>query len=235
MIGGLNRYILQWSGKLKSSPPPRIHVFLWLFAKNKILTRDNLSKRKTVDDLTCIFCSESESLAHLFFQLLCVCSDVDHSEMVGTQVGQDFESVAKLWINNKKFKLINTFTSAVLWSLWRTRNNMVFQGECWMGMMKVVRRCAGTLRNWKLMMNMEEDGQMECWALELERRSSCPPKIEWFQGGLNDADQESCSDGTVLNNLNACNCVVESRQLASSPAMLGQVPENFHVLSVSDE
>jgi hypothetical protein len=35
---------------------------------------------------------------------------------------------------------------------------MIFQGECWMGVMKVVRRCAGTLRNWKLMMNMEEAG-----------------------------------------------------------------------------
>jgi hypothetical protein len=27
-----------------------------------------------------------------------------------------------------------------------------------MGVMKVVRRCAGTLRNWKLMTNMEEAG-----------------------------------------------------------------------------
>jgi hypothetical protein len=55
--------------------------------------------------------------------------------------------------------------------------------------------------------------------------------MEWFRRGLNDADQESSSDGAVLNNLNACNSVVESGQLA----MLGQVPENFYVLSVSDE
>jgi hypothetical protein len=73
---------------------------------------------------------------------------------------------------------------------------------------------------------------MERWALELERRSSCPPKMEWFRRGLNDADQESSSDGAVLNNLNACNSVVvESGQLA----MLGQVLENFYVLSVSAE
>jgi hypothetical protein len=45
---------------------PRIHVFLWLFAKNKLPTRDNLSKRKTIDDKTCIFYSECESLVHLF-------------------------------------------------------------------------------------------------------------------------------------------------------------------------
>jgi hypothetical protein len=80
--------------------------------------------------------------------------------MVGIQVGQDFESMAKLWINNKKFKLVNIFTSVVLWSLSRTRNNMIFQGECWLGVMKVLRRCARTLRNWKLMLNSEEAGQL---------------------------------------------------------------------------
>jgi hypothetical protein len=106
-------------------------VFLWLFAKNKLLSRDNLSKRKSIDDKTCIFCSESESLTHLFFNC-CVSVQlwITVAELLGVQVGQDFESVAKLWINNKKFKLINICTSAVLWSLWRTRNDMIFQGIC---------------------------------------------------------------------------------------------------------
>jgi hypothetical protein len=37
---------------------PRFHIFLWLLTNNKILTRDNLAKRKYVEDLTCLFCSE---------------------------------------------------------------------------------------------------------------------------------------------------------------------------------
>jgi hypothetical protein len=37
---------------------PRIHFFLWLMSKNKILTRDNLEKRRRVEDLTCLFCAE---------------------------------------------------------------------------------------------------------------------------------------------------------------------------------
>lgn len=47
--------------------PPRVHFFLWLLTKNKVLTRDNVSKRKSVDDERCLFCSEKETIIHLFF------------------------------------------------------------------------------------------------------------------------------------------------------------------------
>jgi len=47
--------------------PPRVHIFLWLLASNKILTRDNLAKRNRVDDLNCLFCPEPETVHHLFF------------------------------------------------------------------------------------------------------------------------------------------------------------------------
>ena len=48
--------------------PPRVQIFLWLLSKNKLLTRDNLAKRRNVDDKTCVFCSEPESIYHLFFE-----------------------------------------------------------------------------------------------------------------------------------------------------------------------
>jgi hypothetical protein len=51
----------------KLSVPSRCYIFLWLLAKNKVLTRDNLAKRKRLDDLSCLFCTESESVSHLFF------------------------------------------------------------------------------------------------------------------------------------------------------------------------
>jgi hypothetical protein len=47
--------------------PPKIHFFLWLVVHNKILTRDNLVKRQSVDDLTCVFCNEPETCTHMFF------------------------------------------------------------------------------------------------------------------------------------------------------------------------
>lgn len=47
--------------------PPRVHSFLWLVSQNKILTRDNVSKRKKVDDETCVFCCEKEIVHHILF------------------------------------------------------------------------------------------------------------------------------------------------------------------------
>jgi hypothetical protein len=41
-------------------------------------------------------------------------------------VGRDFESVAKLWIRDRKCKFVNIVNIVVLCSLWKTRNNMCF-------------------------------------------------------------------------------------------------------------
>jgi hypothetical protein len=62
--------------------PLRIHIFLCLMANNKTLTRDNLAKRKTVEDSSCLFCDDKESIHHLFFECCVakhmwqVCSDI---------------------------------------------------------------------------------------------------------------------------------------------------------------
>jgi hypothetical protein len=50
--------------------PSRIHIFLWLLANNKTLTRDNLAKRREVEDGSCLFCIEQESTKHLFLSVV---------------------------------------------------------------------------------------------------------------------------------------------------------------------
>jgi hypothetical protein len=76
--------------------PSRIHIFLWLLAKNKILTRDNLAKRKEVDDRSCMFCMESESADHLFFKCCVACYIwEDVAEIMSIVVVRDFESMIK--------------------------------------------------------------------------------------------------------------------------------------------
>lgn len=47
--------------------PPRVQYFLWLLSKKRLLTRDNLGKRRKADDPSCLFCVEQESVNHLFF------------------------------------------------------------------------------------------------------------------------------------------------------------------------
>ena len=47
--------------------PPRVNIFLWLFANNKLMSKDNLLKRGIEKSPECMFCTESESIQHLFF------------------------------------------------------------------------------------------------------------------------------------------------------------------------
>jgi hypothetical protein len=113
----------------KISVPSRIHIFLWLVANNKVLTRDNLAKRKTFDDASCLFCLETESVHHLFFGCCIAKLLWSHlSDMSNRIIGADFESVAGLWLCEKKFKALNICSSAILWSLWKMRNLLCFQG-----------------------------------------------------------------------------------------------------------
>jgi hypothetical protein len=111
----------------KLKVPSRVHFFLWLLSKNKILTRDNLEKRMKLDDTTCVFCTEKETTCHLFFG--CVVAQRTWqviSQVLGVEIGAYYESIARLWLCNKKYEVANIVTSAVCWSIWKLRNVMIF-------------------------------------------------------------------------------------------------------------
>ena len=46
--------------------PLKIKIFLWLVKQNRVLTRDNLSRRGWSGNMQCVYCSEMESVNHLF-------------------------------------------------------------------------------------------------------------------------------------------------------------------------
>jgi hypothetical protein len=48
------------------------------------------------------------------------------SRIIGVQSGDSYESVAKLWLCNKKFGVINMGTSVVCWSIRKLRNSICF-------------------------------------------------------------------------------------------------------------
>jgi hypothetical protein len=67
------------------------------------------------------------------------------SEILGLNIGHDFESVARFWLANKKHKVTNTISAAVLWSFWKFRNELCFQGRKWMGLKDVLFKIARML------------------------------------------------------------------------------------------
>jgi hypothetical protein len=90
--------LVMWKIKV----PPRIHIFLWLLSNNKVLTRDNLAKRKQLDDNTCLFCKEAESTNHIFSEC-CVARLMWDlvAEITGLPRVNDFISLGKCWVMGK--------------------------------------------------------------------------------------------------------------------------------------
>ena len=132
--------------------PPRIHVFLWLLANDKILTRINFSRQRQVDDTTYLFCSEVETAQHLFCE--CVVAKIiweTISDILEIQIGSDFESIARWWISEDRNSVINVISSATLWSIWTIRNAMCFQGLRWPGVKVLLQRTSAFIRSWRVL------------------------------------------------------------------------------------
>jgi hypothetical protein len=120
------------SNKTKLDVPPSIHILFWLLANNKVLTRDSLAKRKQLDDKTCLFCKDAESVNHLFFECCVARLMWGHvAEITGLPIVNDFISFGKFCVMWQNLADMNVLSSAVLWTLWKTRNNLCFQGMCW--------------------------------------------------------------------------------------------------------
>jgi hypothetical protein len=82
--------------------PPRIHIFMWLLSNDKLQTRDNLSKRRPVEDGSCLFYKEYESTRHLFFECGVAKPVWDViSDIFNISVGASFVSVARWWLSKK--------------------------------------------------------------------------------------------------------------------------------------
>jgi uncharacterized Fe-S radical SAM superfamily protein PflX len=94
-------------------------------ARNKVLTRDNLAKRRALDDVTCLFCSEAELAGHLFFSC-CVetCVWERATDVLNIGMVNDFESLARWWIRGEKYNAINVFHVGVLWTLWKKKRTV---------------------------------------------------------------------------------------------------------------
>src|SRR3954470_19418924 len=113
------------------------------------MTRDNLKKRHLNKPEDCVFCSEDESIDHLFFQCL-VAKQVWNiiSQFFGFAIGNDYLSVAKNWILNKKHAVLNSVCSAVLWCLWKFRNDLIFNGLPWINLHQVLGKILTSVRHW---------------------------------------------------------------------------------------
>jgi predicted RNase H-like nuclease len=94
-----------------------------------LLCGDNLAKRRKVEDASCLFCLEPETVQHILFE--CVVAKqcwLVISNATGCRLGENIvEKIGKYWLSDKKHCLTNIISSAVIWSIWKLRNELCFQ------------------------------------------------------------------------------------------------------------
>jgi hypothetical protein len=123
-------YGLNFSRIWKAKLPLKIKIFMWLVIQNSILTKDNLGKRKWKGNKSCAFCSENESVQHLFFE----CSTAKY---VWSLLAHSLGAVCRpnsleqywTWVQNILPQAPSMHTvglATVVWAIWRTRNNVCF-------------------------------------------------------------------------------------------------------------
>jgi hypothetical protein len=70
---------------------------------------------------------------------------------LGVEIGFNYENLAKYWLCNKKFGVINMVSSAVCWCLWKIRNLLCFEGAVWISERMVCQRLIPMLKCWRVL------------------------------------------------------------------------------------
>eukprot|EP00253_Pinus_taeda_P024057 PITA_24057 len=149
------------------SPPiwPKISTFLWLLSHNRILTWDNLRKRKFEGPSICLNCKmEEETAVHLM--QLCPFSRkmwekvTFHCQKEGREIGNVNNTLRnwpqKPYQSNILNSLWQIIPGIVMWNLWKERNRRIFKNQS-MDVQQV----------WQIIIkNVQETLSIRCWSQE---------------------------------------------------------------------
>jgi hypothetical protein len=114
----------------------RLDMTIWklkLPLKIKILTNDNLIKRNWRGWKRCVFCTQEETVQHLFFEchfakFICTAVHIIFNIQNPASVLHLFTDWASIGgVRNRKLCL--TGAAAVIWAIWTSRNDLVFDNS----------------------------------------------------------------------------------------------------------
>ncbi|KAE8782662.1 hypothetical protein D1007_43931 [Hordeum vulgare] len=160
--------------------PQKIHVFLWLCVHNKVLTRDNLEKRRPVENTSCLFCSCKETVQHLLFD--CIVARQVWGFLMETLNIKDilgFDDVVVLWKDPKKNCVLNMIIAASLWSVWKLRNEICFQGRIWRNFNCILAKLGVHLDEWKILLSGAQAELLRGFIRQLDQRHGDLLRIAW--------------------------------------------------------
>eukprot|EP00253_Pinus_taeda_P020931 PITA_20931 len=123
-----------WHHIWKLSTPPRAKLFFWCVLRNKAPTGENLQRRAHHGPTWCVLCKSAlEYTDHLFLHCsaaIDLWTNIKNSiAYIGLWAGQNIVEAWTEWsIRHKGTKMISLLV-IVIWHLWKTRNQLVFQDK----------------------------------------------------------------------------------------------------------
>jgi hypothetical protein len=156
-------FLRKYLWKLKI--PLKIKIFMWFLNNKVLLTKDNLAKRNWKGCTKCCFCGAQESIEHLFISCL-------FAKLVWRMVFFAFDlpppsNITNMfgnWLNgvDKKAKdRIRIGVSALCWSIWRCRNNIVFNNSTTFNIMQVIHMIVHWVQMWALLLPQDQRAFMD--------------------------------------------------------------------------
>ncbi|KAE8672566.1 G patch domain-containing protein TGH [Hibiscus syriacus] len=118
-----------WSGLA----PPRVETFLWQISHQKLAVRSELKRRGVVlESVLCPLClKQEETVQHLFISCL-VAGNLWNNYFklwdISSVLPKDPPALLSSWSELREKSLIwNFIPGVVLWSIWKSRNSVVFE------------------------------------------------------------------------------------------------------------
>ena len=110
--------------------PYKIQIFMWLLARNRILTKHNLCRKGWVGNTSCQFCPDSETTDHLFLkcrlaQHLWFWMGKSQDQFYTWNSVADIITFALSLPKHSQTAFLIMF-SALCWTIWKIRNESCF-------------------------------------------------------------------------------------------------------------
>jgi hypothetical protein len=130
----------------------KIKVFLWLLYREAILNKDNLAKRNWHGNNMCSFCSNDETLQHLFFDYALAKFIWRVVYLVSALAPpNNIRHMFGAWVhgmNSSNRQIFPIGIGTILWEIWLSRNDLVFNKVAISSYMQVIFRGTSWTRTW---------------------------------------------------------------------------------------
>jgi hypothetical protein len=143
---------------------------MWCLHWKVILTKQNSIKRQWTGNETCCLCDNKESIQHLFFEcpLAKIISHIIHMNF-GLAPPKNITNLFGNWlmgISKNDLTKVSVGVCAVVWALWNTRNDFVFNKP--KKILQVIPMVIHWIRMWSYLQQEEQREAMDSRSIRLE-------------------------------------------------------------------